>query len=72
MLALVFVARVGGQPGGVCFRGRRGGGSDGNRECDRSQSLGNPKDLLSWGNDREHSAVAVRSLPTELRPRRQR
>jgi hypothetical protein len=49
MLALVFVARVGGQPGGVCFRGRRGGGSDGNRECDRSQSLGNPKDLLFLG-----------------------
>jgi hypothetical protein len=49
MLALVFVARGDGQPGGVCFRGRRGGGSDGNRECDRSQSLVNPKDLLFLG-----------------------
>lgn len=44
MLALVFVARVGGQPSGVCFRGRRVGGSDENREYHRSQSLGNPKD----------------------------
>ena len=28
--------------------------------------LGTPRTVLSWGNDREHSAVAARSLPTEF------